>query len=205
MSRFAPPQGKSLDEVIFFFIMIIGITGTDGAGKGLVVEYLVSQHGFTHYSARDFIMAEIERLGLTTTREQTRLTANALRAEFGNEVVVRKAYERAAAEGKDRVVIESIRTFAEVEYLKLRDGVLLAVDADVHIRFARISGRHSATDNVTLEQFQAQEALEMNDPDPHGMQKAKVMTAADYTIMNNGSHAELYIQVEAFMQKFVGR
>jgi dephospho-CoA kinase len=185
--------------------MIIGITGTDGAGKGLVVEYLVSQHGFAHYSARDFIMAEIERQGLVATREQTRLTANALRAEFGNEVIVRKAYERAAAEGKDRVVIESIRAFAEVEYLKVREGILLAIDADAAIRYTRVAGRHSTTDNVTFEQFQAQEAIEMNDPDPHGMQKAKVMAAADYTIMNNGSHAELYIQVEAFMQKFAGR
>ena len=118
---------------------------------------------------------------------------------------MRKAYEQAAAEGKDRVVIESIRTFAEVEYLKLREGLLLAIDADAGLRYSRISGRHSTTDNVTFEQFQAQEALEMNDPDPHGMQKAKVMAAADYVIMNNGSHAELYIQVEAFMQKFAGR
>jgi dephospho-CoA kinase len=32
--------------------MIIGITGTDGAGKGAVVDYLVAQKGFTHYSGR---------------------------------------------------------------------------------------------------------------------------------------------------------
>jgi dephospho-CoA kinase len=185
--------------------MIIGITGTDGAGKGLVVEYLVSQHGFTHYSARDFITIEIERLGLPVDRNQLRLTANALRAEFGDEVVVRKAYERAAAEGRDRVVIESLRAMAEVEYLKLREGVLLAIDADPQIRYTRIQGRKSATDQVTFEEFLAHENLESNDPDPHGMQKSKVMAAADYTIMNNGSHAELYIQVEAFMNKFAGR
>ena len=185
--------------------MIIGITGTDGAGKGLVVEYLVSQHGFTHYSSRDFIRAEILRLGLVETRNQLRLTANALRAEFGNEVVVRKAYERAAAEGKDRVVIESIRALAEVEYLKLREGILLAVDASPEMRFTRIQGRQSATDQVTYEQFLAHEALENNDPDPHGMQKAKVMAAADFTLVNNGTRAELFIQIEAFMNQFGGR
>jgi dephospho-CoA kinase len=185
--------------------MIIGITGTDGAGKGLVVQYLVEQHGFTHYSARDFIIAEIERQGLTLSRDQTRLTANALREEFGNEVIVRKAYERAAAEGKDKVVIESIRAFAEVEYLKLREGILLAIDADQEMRYKRVSVRGSGTDQITFEKFIEQEAIEMNDPNPHGMQKAKVMAAADFTIMNNGSHAELYIQVEAFMNKFAGR
>lgn len=185
--------------------MLIGITETNGAGKGLVVEYLISQHGFTHYSARDFIVAEIERRGLVADRNQMRLTANALRAEFGNEVVVRKAYELAASEGKDRVVIESVWAMAEAEYLKLREGVLLAIDANPEIRYERIQGRKSVTNQVTYEEFLAHEALENNDPDPHGMQKAKVMASADYTIMNNGSHADLYIQVESFMNKFAGR
>jgi dephospho-CoA kinase len=183
--------------------MIIGITGTDGAGKGSVVEYLVSQHGFAHYSARDFIVAEIKRQGLTVDRIQTRLTANALRAEFGHEVVVRKAYEKAAAEGKNRVIIESIRALAEVEYLQLREGVLLAVDADPVVRYERIQRRASATDAITYEQFLAQEALENNDPDPSGMQKAAVIAAADFTIMNSGSKAELYIAIEAFMRQFL--
>lgn len=185
--------------------MIVGITGTDGAGKGLAVAYLVSQHGFTHYSARDFITIEIERLGLVNDRNQLRLTANALRAEFGNEVVVRKAYERAAAEGKNRVVIESIRTFAEVEYLKLREGVLLAIDADPELRYSRIIGRRSVTDQVSYTEFLAHEAIEMNDPDPHGMQKAKVVAAAECTLMNNGTHAALYIQLESFMDTLASR
>lgn len=34
---------------------IIGITGTMGAGKGTVVDYLVSNHGFKHYSARSVL------------------------------------------------------------------------------------------------------------------------------------------------------
>ena len=185
--------------------MIIGITGTDGAGKGAVVEYLVDQHGFTHYSARDFIVAEINRLGLPIDRNQMRLTANDMRAEFGNEVIVRKAYERAAAEGKDRVVIESVRTMAEVEYLKLREGLLLAVDADEAIRFERVQGRRSDTDKISFEEFKQQEALEMNNPDPHGQQKTRVIAAADFTIRNDATKAALYVQIETFMCTVIGR
>lgn len=185
--------------------MIIGITGTDGAGKGTAVEYLVTEAGFTHYSARDFILAEINRLGLPTDRNQMRLTANELREKFGNEVVVKLAYERAVAEKKDRVVIESIRALAEAKYLKDRGGILLAVDADPEIRFARVQSRRSETDQVSFEQFIANEELEKNDPNPHGMQKSAVMALADYTIINNGSVTELYTQVEDFLTKLIAQ
>ena len=38
--------------------MIIGITGTLGAGKGAVVEFL-KQKDFKHYSVRNFLIEEI--------------------------------------------------------------------------------------------------------------------------------------------------
>lgn len=181
--------------------MVIGITGTDGAGKGSAVAYLVSTYGFTHYSSRDFILAEIRRLGLAEDRSQMRLTANALRAEFGHEVIVKKAYERAAAEGKARVVIESVRALAEVAYLKQQGGVLLAVDARPEVRFERVQARRSSTDQVTYEQFLAHEELERNDPDPSGMQKAKVMELADYTIQNDSTLEDLYNQLDEVMTR----
>lgn len=175
--------------------MIIGITGTDGAGKGTVVEYLVREQGFTHYSSRSFILEAITAAGLEPTRNQMRLTANELRAQYGNEFVVRQVYEKAKQEGATQVVIESIRAVAEAEFLKAHGGILLAVDADPVVRYERVQARRSETDKVTYEQFLSHEALEKNDPDPHGMQKAKVMEMADYTIGNNATLAELEHQV----------
>lgn len=40
--------------------MIIGITGTNGAGKGTVVEYLAKKE-WNHFSAGEFITEEIEK------------------------------------------------------------------------------------------------------------------------------------------------
>lgn len=167
--------------------MIIGITGTDGAGKGSVVEYLVDTKGFVHYSSRELLAAEIQKEGQLVTREALRLMGNRLRKEKGLDAVVRIALDKMAAEGTKDVIIESIRATAEADLLKANNGILLAVDADQRLRYERISSRASESDTVTFEEFIAHEAIEMNDPDPTGMQKAAVMAAADYTIYNNGT------------------
>jgi len=68
---------------------IIGITGTHGAGKGAIVDYLISK-GFAHFSARDLIMEEIRRRGMPEDRNSTHVVANALRAEHGPDGVCRR-------------------------------------------------------------------------------------------------------------------
>ena len=62
-------------------MLIIGITGTIGAGKGTIVDYLVSRKGFKHYSVRAFIAVEIERRGMPVNRDSMVIVANDLRRE----------------------------------------------------------------------------------------------------------------------------
>lgn len=181
--------------------MLLGITGTDGSGKGTVVVYLVEKKGFTHYSARSLIIEEITRQGLPIDRNQMRLTANELRAAHGDEFVVRQAYEKAKAAHETDIVIESIRTIAEAQYLLAQGGVLLAVDANQETRYARVQNRRSESDKVTFDEFVAHEKLESNDPDPHGMQKGKVMEMAQYTVYNDAGIIELNQQIEKFLQQ----
>ena len=183
--------------------MIIGITGTDGAGKGAAVRHIIRAHGFKHYSSRKEIEREVIARGLVADRNNLRLVANSLRAEFGNDVLVARSLKRMAEQGNTDAVIESIRTLAESETLRAHGGTLLAIDADIKKRYSRVTGRGSDTDKVTLEEFQQHEALEMNDPDPNGMQKAKVMAAADVTIQNNGSLNDLYGQIDDFLNQYV--
>jgi dephospho-CoA kinase len=181
--------------------MIIGITGTDGAGKGAVVDYLVKQKGFVHYSSRALITDEIQSRGLPVNREQMRLVANDMRNKCGLDVIVTTALEKIKKDNVHNAVIESIRAVKELETLHAKGGVLLAVDADQKLRYQRISRRQSASDEVSFAEFITHEKLEMNDPDPNGMQKAKVIELADYTIMNNGTLVELYEQVKLFLKK----
>lgn len=180
--------------------MIIGITGTDGAGKGTVVNYLVEKKGFVHISARELLIAEIEKRGLPIDRNHMRIVANDLRREHGNDYIAHFALGRAAALEAENVVIESIRAVAEAETLKKSGAILLAVDADQSIRYERVQERRSESDQVSFEEFVRHELLEMNDPDPNGMQKAAVIAMADYTILNNGTMQEVYAQVEEVLK-----
>lgn len=179
--------------------MIIGITGTDGAGKGTVVEYLVREKGFAHYHARALFLEEIARLKIEPTRANMRLVANRLRAERGNDFIVRTFVAHARAAGDHKIVIDSLRAVAEAEALKHSGGILLAVDADQRLRYARVQQRRSSSDQVSFEQFQAHEELESNDPDPHGMQKRKVIEMADHCIQNDGTLEELHEKIDAFL------
>lgn len=179
--------------------MLIGITGTDGAGKGSVVSYLVTQHGFVHYSSRAMILEHVRAEGLPETRNQLRLTANAWRAREGDDVLVATALVHIAHGHVPNAIIESIRTLSEAKTLHAAGGILLAVDADSHLRYTRIQSRRSGSDSITYEEFVAQEELEKNDPDPHGMQKARVMELADYTIKNEGTIEELPALIDIFL------
>ena len=183
--------------------MIVGIAGTDGSGKGTVVDYLVEKYGFVHYSSRAIILEHIHKADLPDTRAQMRLTANELRATYGNDFLVTQALDRMQGGSIEKAIIESIRATAEALTLKSNDGILLAVDANQSLRYERVQTRRSETDRVSFEQFVAHEELEKNDPDPHGMQKGKVIEMADYTIMNDGTIEELHKAVDEFIQKFL--
>ncbi len=175
--------------------MIVGITGTLGAGKGTIVEFLIKK-GFKHYSVRAFIVEEIEKRGLKVDRDSMVLVANDLRKENGPSYIVEKIYEKAVEEKVD-AVIESIRTTGEVEALKDKEGFkLFAVEADIKKRYERIIARGTETDNVSFERFIQQEKIESESNDPGKQNLLKCIELADIKFTNNGTIQELHEQVE---------
>jgi dephospho-CoA kinase len=181
-------------------MILIGITGTIGSGKGTVVKYLQEQYDFQHYSARAFISEEVNKRGLPQTRENMRIIANELRTQHGSSFVAEGLYEQAIA-ANTNAVLESLRSPGEIEALRNKPErfYLLAVDADLKIRFKRITERKSSTDLVPFEKFMDDAQKEMNDPNPGGMRLAECIRIADGKIENNGSIEELHKAIDEFI------
>lgn len=177
--------------------MIIGITGTNGAGKGAVVDYLVSQKGFIHYSVGDYLATILIERGLERDRSNLRAVGNELREKFGPGYLVERFSKEALEKGESNIVIESIRSTGEALKLKEVGGALIVVDAERALRYERIHTRGSGKDHIDFDTFVEQEerewygALGKND-----MNIKAVIDMADYTILNNGTLPDLYREIE---------
>ena len=182
-------------------MLIIGITGTLGAGKGTVVDYLVTKKEFIHFSVRSFLIEEIKRRNLIIDRDSMTAVGNDLRLKHSPSYIVEELYKQAKMTGKN-CIIESIRAIGEVENLKGSGNFyLLAVDADPEIRYNRITQRASETDNISYQTFLENEKREMTSDDPNKQNLSKCMQLADFVMTNNGSIAKLQAQCEEILKK----
>lgn len=177
--------------------MIIGLTGTFGSGKGAVADIL-KKKGFAQLVMSDFLREECRKEGIEENRDNLLVIANKLRGEFGSGVLMKRLLEKAKEENYEKVIIDGLRSTGEVEELKNANGVLIAVDAPIEIRYKRVKSRGTSKDDIRFEEFKKQEENELSKP---GAQLDKCTDLADYKILNDSTFEELEKKVDGILEK----
>ncbi len=184
-------------------MIIIGITGTIGAGKGTIVDYLVKNKNFRHFSVRGFLTEEIKKRKLPVDRDSMTSVANDLRSKHSPSYIIEELYKK-AKKTSENCIIESIRAIGEVTALKTKENFyLIAIDSKPELRYKRITNRKSETDNISFETFLANEKREMRNSDATKQNILKCVEMADFILTNNGTIEELQERTEKIINKII--
>lgn len=180
--------------------MIIGLTGKNGSGKGVVADFL-KERGFHYYSLSDVLREEAQKEGKPVTRDVLVELGNQLRSEFGPGVLAEKIFPRLDPE--KNYVIDSVRHPSEVQVMRRRKDFLLAsVFAPPEIRFERLKIRARERDPQTLEDFKKLEAKEAKSQNASDQQLDRAIELADAVVDNSGQLDELHERVKDILLEF---
>lgn len=175
--------------------MIIGLTGLNGAGKGVVAEYLVSKKGFICHSLSDIVREEVLKEDNTITREKLIVTANTLRREHGPSVLAGRIIKR--IDRSKNTVVDSFRNPEEVQAFSRQNNFeLWCITASRENRFNRIRLRQREQDPQTIEEFIKVEEKELTSDNPENQNLLACQRLAHRTITNDNSLDDLYKQIE---------
>ena len=180
--------------------MILGLSGTNGAGKGEVIRYLEAR-SFYALSLSDVIRAELRERGLTETRERMIDTGNTIRAALGAGGLAQRLQNQMSADRN--YAIDSIRHPEEVAVLRGHSAHfrLLWVDAPEALRAKRIRHRGRPGDPETVEELHELEGRELAGPQANDQQLLAVRELADFRIDNTGDLEALHASVQAILER----
>lgn len=173
--------------------MIIGLTGANASGKGEAAGYLKSK-GFEYRSLSDILREEAKARGLEPSRDNLIRLGNELREKNGPSVLAMLAAKK--IDDKRNYVVDSIRNPFEIEALrKIKNFILIGIDAPAEIRFERAVARSRKGDPETLEEFIEKEKKE-NIPSPTNQQLENCLKMADISIINDSTVEEFRRKID---------
>jgi dephospho-CoA kinase len=176
-------------------LQIIGVGGSNGAGKDSVGQILADEYGYIFISVTDLLRAEATKRREPVEREVLRSISAEWRRESGLGVLVEKAMSEYKLV-KDKyagVVMASMRNPGEADKIHELGGTMLWVDANPRTRYDRIQANAATRnrieeDSKTFDQFLAEEEAEMHTTgDAATLDMAAVKDRCDLFIINDSN------------------
>ena len=179
--------------------MIFGLTGRNGAGKGVVAEFLQTK-GFYYHSLSDVIRDAVRQAGDPITRNNLVRKGRELRAANGTGYLAEQILSR--LEPDKNYVIDSFRHPDEVAVFRARPNFrLISVQADAEVRFSRIRRRGRESDPTQFEEFLELENREASRKSEEGQDLNATEALADFAVENNEDLSSLHAGISEFTQR----
>lgn len=181
-------------------LQIIGLAGTNGAGKDAVGALLAEHYNFWFFSLTELLREECRRRSIPIVRENTRMISAQWRRESGLATLVDRSmavFEKAGGLDKySGVVMSSLRNPYEPDRVHELGGTVIWIDADPKIRYERVQANaasrgRAGEDDRTYQQFLREEQDEMHSPkgaDEAVLNGTAVKERADIYLVNDNDN-----------------
>ncbi len=180
---------------------IVGVAGTNAAGKDTLGELREQLQHAKFVSLSDILRRELDKRGLPHERSNLGGLSLEWRTESGPGVLADKTIDlyksEKEAKGYQGLTLTSIRTPEEAESIQNAGGIIIWIDADPKIRYARSQVRNGGRpeDQKTFEQFMDEEQAEMSPTTQgNGLNMGGVRDRANLTIINDFDSVEAYTE-----------
>lgn len=143
-------------------MLIVAITGMPGAGKSTAAKALEAR-GFKRVVMGDVIREEVRRQGLTPNEKNAGKVMLELREKYGPGAVAEVCLRTLKAMKEEVVVVDGIRSLAEVEvFARVGRVKLLAIHASRDRRFKLLTERMRSDAPTTRSSFDERDKRELS-------------------------------------------
>jgi dephospho-CoA kinase len=169
---------------------IIGFVGLTGAGKSTGANILINEFGFWPIRPGDFVHREVKSMHLHETPENERKAQVAIRERHGMDALAKLIAPQLREESLSirRILLDSMCSYSERSFLisafPEHKIFVVAFHAPLKQRQNQLAIRMHRP--LTVEQMNERDSLEID-----RLEKGKLISLADYHVVNGGDVHEL--------------
>ncbi len=176
----------------------LALVGMPGSGKSLCAAHLEA-HGFFQYRFGSIIVDEVARRGWPLTPETERSVREELRRSEGMDAVARRALPllNEALRTRPSIIIDGLYSWDEYVLLHRAFGgalVVVTIACARALRYARLAQRAERP-------LSPEEAERRDHQEIEHLAKGGPIAIADYTLLNDGTPAELLASLDGLIER----
>jgi dephospho-CoA kinase len=175
----------------------LALVGMPGSGKTVCAKHLENQ-GFYQFRFGGIVVDEVTRRGWPITPENERIVREQFRQNEGMDAIAKRAlpYLQTALTTHNSVIMDGLYSFSEYKTLRREFGdtmVVVAIVCARHQRYHRLTSRPERP--LTIAEAEARDYREIE-----VIEKGGPIAIADYTLLNDGSSAELLAALDQLVE-----